>query len=162
MSAMASEITGVAIFCLTVCSGEYQRKHQNSASLGNPQVTGGFPHKEPVTRKIIPFDGFIMWKGACFWIWDVLGHKWVCMRERMSFYVLFITVTQLHERHVVSIRRNSNVCSGYQQRNIKAPHYWTLVWWIHWWPMDSRKKPILRQAVLDHAQLCLVSVDGFV
>ena len=33
MSAMASQITGVSIVCLTVCSGADQRKHQSSASL---------------------------------------------------------------------------------------------------------------------------------
>ena len=40
MSAMTSEITGVSIICLAVCSGADQRKHPRSASLafvrGNP------------------------------------------------------------------------------------------------------------------------------
>ena len=39
MGAMASQITGVSVVCLTVCSGTYQRKHQSSTSL----VTGEFP-----------------------------------------------------------------------------------------------------------------------
>ena len=42
MSAMASEITGVSIVCLSVCSGADQGKHPRSASLafvkGNPPV----------------------------------------------------------------------------------------------------------------------------
>ena len=33
IGAMASQITGVEIVCLTVCSSAYQRKYQNSASL---------------------------------------------------------------------------------------------------------------------------------
>ena len=28
---------------------------------GNPPVTGGFPHKGPVTRKMFPFDDVVMW-----------------------------------------------------------------------------------------------------
>ena len=33
MSAMASQITGVSIACLTACSGTDQREHQISSSL---------------------------------------------------------------------------------------------------------------------------------
>ena len=47
ISAMASQITGVQIVWLIVCSGADQRKHQSSAILGlcegNPPVTDGFP-----------------------------------------------------------------------------------------------------------------------
>ena len=39
MSAMASQITSVSIFCLKVCSGADQRKHQSSASLGPVPLT---------------------------------------------------------------------------------------------------------------------------
>ena len=64
MSTIASQITGVTIVYSTVCSGANQRKHQPSASL----VLWGEihrspvepPHKEPVTRKMFPFDGVIM------------------------------------------------------------------------------------------------------
>ena len=64
MSAMASEITGVSIFCLTVCSSADQRKRQSSAS---PAFVRGIhrgavdsPHTGPVTRKTFPFDDVIM------------------------------------------------------------------------------------------------------
>ena len=46
MSAMASQITSLAIVYWTVYSGEDQRKHQCSASLafvGNSPVTGEIP-----------------------------------------------------------------------------------------------------------------------
>ena len=47
MSVIASQITGVPIVYLTVCSGADQREHQSSASLafvgGIHTVTGDFP-----------------------------------------------------------------------------------------------------------------------
>ena len=70
MSEMSSQITGVAIVCSTVCSGADQRKHQNSASLvfggggggggGDPPGLVDPPYKEPVTRKMFPFDDVIV------------------------------------------------------------------------------------------------------
>ena len=79
MSAMASHITSVSIVCLTVCSGADQRKHQARRHCpyeGNPSVTGGFPHKGPMTRQMFPFnDVFVylcflavyhMWYPHCF------------------------------------------------------------------------------------------------
>ena len=64
MSMMASQITGVSIVCLTVCTGAYQRKHQSSASLtfvrGIHRWLVDSPHKGPVTRKMFPFDDVII------------------------------------------------------------------------------------------------------
>ena len=64
MSAMASQITGVTIVYLTVCSGADQRKHQSSASLALTRGTRRWPvtslHKGPVTRKMAAFDDVIM------------------------------------------------------------------------------------------------------
>ena len=64
MSVMVSQITSLTIVWSTVYSGAYQRKHQRSASLA---FVGGInrwpvnsPHKEPVTRKMFPFDDVIM------------------------------------------------------------------------------------------------------
>ena len=69
MSAMASQITGVLIVCLNVCSVADQRKHQSSMSLafvrGIHQWQVDSPHKGPVTRKMLPFDDLIMeWKSS--------------------------------------------------------------------------------------------------
>ena len=54
MSAMASQITGVLIVCLNVCSITDQRKHQSSMSLafvrGIHRWLVNSPHKGPVTR----------------------------------------------------------------------------------------------------------------
>ena len=55
MNAMASQITGVSIVCITVCSGADLRKHQSSASLAFVRGIHRWPlispHKGPVTRK---------------------------------------------------------------------------------------------------------------
>ena len=69
MSAMASQITGVLIVCLNVCSVADQRKHQSSMSLafvrGIHRWQVNSPHKGPVTRKMFPFDDVIMeWKSS--------------------------------------------------------------------------------------------------
>ena len=64
MRAMASQITGVLIVCPTVCSGADQRIHQSSASLafvrGSYQSPVNYPHKGPVTLKMLTFDDVIM------------------------------------------------------------------------------------------------------
>ena len=60
MSGMASQITSVSVVCSTVYSGT----DQSSASLtfvrGIHRWPVDSPHKEPVTRKIFPFDDVIM------------------------------------------------------------------------------------------------------
>ena len=64
MSAMASQITSLAIVHSTVYSGAEQRKHQSSTSLtcvrGIHRSPVNSPHKWPVTRKMFPFDDIIM------------------------------------------------------------------------------------------------------
>ena len=66
MSALAFQITGVSIVCSTLCSWADQRKHQSPAWLA---FVGGIhrrpvvlPHKEPVPRKMFPFDDVIMYQ----------------------------------------------------------------------------------------------------
>ena len=62
MDTMASQITSLMIVYSTVYS--HARKHQSSASLafvrGIRRGPVNFPHKWPVTRKIVPFDDVIM------------------------------------------------------------------------------------------------------
>ena len=63
--AMASQITGVWIVYSIVCSGADQRKHLSSASLafvrGIHRWPVNSPHKEPVARKMVPFDDVMLW-----------------------------------------------------------------------------------------------------
>ena len=60
MSALAFQITSVAIVCSTIYSGVDKRKHQTSASLafvrGIHRWPVNSPYKGPVTRKMFPFD----------------------------------------------------------------------------------------------------------
>ena len=64
MGAMASQFISITIVYSTVYSGTDQRKPQSSASLaivrGIHQWPVNSPHKEPVTRKMFPFDDVIM------------------------------------------------------------------------------------------------------
>ena len=75
MGSMVSQITSLTISCRTVYSGADQRKHQSSASLafvwGIHRWPVKFPHKGPITRKMLPFDDVIMFEsrqlvGFCF------------------------------------------------------------------------------------------------
>ena len=70
IGAMASQITSLTIVYSTVYSATYQRKHQSSASLafvrGIHRWPVNSPHKEPVTRKMFPFDDVIMERGRPF------------------------------------------------------------------------------------------------
>ena len=61
MSSEAFQITCISIVSSTVCSDAYQRKKfcVTGPCEGNPPVTGGFPHKELVLRKVFPFDDVI-------------------------------------------------------------------------------------------------------
>ena len=58
---MMSQITSLTIFYSTVYSGADQRKHQSSASMafvwGIHRWPVNSPHKWPLTRKMLPFDG---------------------------------------------------------------------------------------------------------
>ena len=59
MSAVASQIASLMIVYSTVYSDADQRKHQSSASLafvmGVHRWPVNFPHKWPVTQKMVPF-----------------------------------------------------------------------------------------------------------
>ena len=62
MNAIASQITGVSIVFLTVCSRVDQRKHQCPSHWPLWRETTGVdsPQKWPVTRKMFSFDDVIM------------------------------------------------------------------------------------------------------
>ena len=67
LSAVASQITSLAIVYSTVYSEAYQRSHQNSASLafvlGIRRWLATSPKKWPVTWETFPFDDVIMTSG---------------------------------------------------------------------------------------------------
>ena len=72
--------TGVSIVSSTVCSGKDQIKHQSSASLvpvrGIHRSPVDSPHKEPVSRKMFPFDDVIMILRLVF---VALGQSYDCL-----------------------------------------------------------------------------------
>ena len=64
MSAMGSQISSVSMVCSTLCSGADQRTHWSKHHVlglceGISPVTGEFPHKRPLTRKMFSFDDVI-------------------------------------------------------------------------------------------------------
>ena len=73
MRVMASQITSLTIVCPNVYSGADQRKHQSSASLafvrGIHRWPVNSPHKEPVMRKMFPFDDIIIFTQHCNNTW---------------------------------------------------------------------------------------------
>ena len=72
MSAMASKITSPTVVYSTVYSGVDQRKHQISVSLafvrGVHWWPVNYPHKGPVTRKMLPFEEAIVHSHAKRWL----------------------------------------------------------------------------------------------
>ena len=84
MGAIASQITSLTMVYSTVYSDADQRKHHSSASLafvwGIHRGPGSSPHKWPVTRKIIPFDDFIMQGG----LFLVVGVNQIAINELRS------------------------------------------------------------------------------
>ena len=81
MGTMASQITSLIIVYSAVYSAADQRKHQSSASLafvrGIHRGPVNSPHKWPVTRKMFPFDDFIMHKYAWTSLMSLaLGQLW--------------------------------------------------------------------------------------
>ena len=77
---MVSEITGVLIVYLTVCSGTDQRKYQNSTSLAFVRRIHrwllNFPHEGPVMWKMFPFQHsrktFMVHQIFVRWAWYIL------------------------------------------------------------------------------------------
>ena len=106
MGAMASQIIGRTIIYSTVYSGTDQRKHQSSALLtfvrGIHQWPVNFPHKWPVTRKILPFDDAIM-EGSVLVIYFSLY-----FRESLSH---LLTRGLFHNRFSTVIQTRWKVCS---------------------------------------------------
>ena len=90
ISAMASEITSLTIVYVTVYSGGDQRKHQSSASLVFGRGIHRWPHKGPVTRKMIPFDDVIMMQSISNFYddamaWTQFQHYWPFFADTLSF-----------------------------------------------------------------------------
>ena len=89
MTMLAYQITSLTVVYSIVYSGVNQRKHQSSASLAFVwEIHRGpvnFPHKWPVTRKLLPFDDVIMQTDKTTWH---LGHKYMCVYIHIYIYII--------------------------------------------------------------------------
>ena len=89
MAVMASRITSLTIVYSTIYSGEDQRKHQSSASLGFVQGIHRWPvnfqHKGPVTQKMFPFDEVIMCR-------ETIGNYVYLIFEGVCFFDVFESI----------------------------------------------------------------------
>ena len=118
MNTMTSQITGVSIVYLTVCSGTDQRNHQSSASLAFVREVHRWPVNSPhiglVTRKMLPFDDVIVFvlpaarvsTGArtqilimvLFWLLQIIG-----VRERYDKFDLASTICHIWPSYNVTV-----------------------------------------------------------
>ena len=93
---------------------------------GNLPATAGFPHKWPVTWKMIPFDDVFMM------VMDIN-----CSDITWVLWCLKLLETWLFVQHFIQ----DNI-----KENINALHYWPYVREIHWW-LEVHKGPV-KQKVL--------------
>ena len=115
MGAMASQIFIFAILYSTVYSGAELRKHQSSASLAFVRRIHRWPlnspHKRPVTRKLVPFDDFIMYL--------TLLNK---CRSRVHYHY-----SDLHSKQTPGQLYRGTLCPV-NELNMKGPQYvWELL-----------------------------------
>ena len=72
---MASKVTGLSIICSTLCTDADERKYKRSVSLafvmGIHRCPVDSPHKQPLTRKMLPFDN-----GTMEIVEDFRCHHW--------------------------------------------------------------------------------------
>ena len=147
MSAIASQITGIAIVCLTVCWGADQRKHHSSASQafmrGIHRWPVDSPHKGPVTRKTFLFDDVIM-GGLCWWKVPIcINHT-----PRTSANIFFSSKYTL--RHIISyapdffhiIHAGYISTIGYHPYNFTDSHFLQI--WRFGWNFDQIMRIVKR------------------
>ena len=122
---MASQITGASVVYSTVFSGADQTKHQCSASLafvrGIHRWPVNFPHKGPVTWKMIPFGDVIMmgctlllWLYICSYdantyFWIQLMHVLIKIATKVRYRGLFLKLN----RATHATKQSPSFCSRY-------------------------------------------------
>ena len=138
MGPMAFHITSLSSVYSTVYSRTDQRKLQSSASLAFvweiQRRPVNSPYKEPVTRKMYPFDDVIM-SWAC-------AMTFVCNRREL-FLAAFLhhyngVIMSAMESQITGISSLcSTVCSGAGQRKHQNSASLAFVMGIHRWQVDS-------------------------
>ena len=127
VSAVASQITSLPIVYSTVYS---RRRSKKTSKLrvtglceGNSPLTGEFPHKGPVTRKMFLFDDVIM----CILFIETRCHT-SCMRQRtgsasvqvMTCYLLGAKALPKTNADAMSIHTQEEICGELIQIIIKS------------------------------------------
>ena len=109
MGAMVSQITSLTIIYRTVYSGTNKRKHQRSASLtfvrGIHRWPANSPHKWPVTRKMFPFDDFIMSDEFCEMYFELFNDRciWTIVSTKLLMrYLILANLGLKHFPHLSS------------------------------------------------------------
>ena len=103
MGVMASQITSLTYAYSAVYSGADQRKHQSSASLacvrGIHRWPVNTPHKEPVTRKMFPFDDVIIFTHLLLIVILVTGIISMITHPPPNVYCHYHNRSHLHNHH---------------------------------------------------------------
>ena len=100
MSAMVCPVTGVLVVYSTVCSKTTSKLRISDFVRRIHRSQVNFSHKEPVTRRMLPFDDIIMLK-----LWIIYTRK---NAQKMQ-NALFLPVISRGNCEIVEFRRNWNV-----------------------------------------------------
>ena len=102
MSAMASQITSLAIVYSSVYSGAYQRQYQNSSSLAFVRRIHrspvNSPHKGPVTWKMFPFDDDIVHHASELYQRQVISWQVISKTKSVHFIMTKLPRTYVFTR----------------------------------------------------------------
>ena len=116
MSAMASQSTSPTIVYSADYSGADQRKHLSPALLafvrGIHRWPVNYPHKEPVTRKMFPFDDVVM-----------IQYFALCWRKR-PVILMTASENQCYFEQYLSVVPYAQIMTGYCQFVTVLLHKW--------------------------------------
>ena len=106
MSAVASQITSVSSICSAGCYGADKKTSKlrvtGLCELNSP-VTGEFPHKGPVTRRMFPFDDLIMFVPHSYKFMLSLHYAVAHMARYGHISTIYCHFSAIHLRHLCPI-----------------------------------------------------------
>ena len=145
MSTMASQITSVSIFYLTVCSGQDQRRHQSSLSLafcaGNSPVTGEFPAQKASDAENVS----ISWRHHILYVSVV---RYCAMKNKIRYNInsigfmwFFFNVT--FQLFIYGFDGLSLSLTGQLCKQTTLRQFFIILWWINVWIISPQNRGIL-------------------
>ena len=123
MSEMASQITGISIVCLTLCSAADQRKHQSSASLAFVRGIHWWPLDSPYKQSV-------MQKIFSFW-WHHHEHStghYLASNSSPPNYYLNQCLYFHHEELQLTKHKQIPKLFSVQKIYSKLPYVWSSIW----------------------------------